>query len=79
MPTVLVHGKYAIYVYSADHRPVHCHVKWHIYEIKVILPDYDWVCLSKRQPNRAEIQGALDLVKGSKNEIGKIWRKFHGN
>lgn len=79
MPTVFLGGKFAIMVYTRDHRPVHCHVKWDEHEIKVELPSYTYKKLSSTSPTLGDITTAIELVKANRNKIGQTWRTIHGD
>lgn len=68
-----------IHVWPNDHRPIHCHVFFDGYEMRVFLPDYKVQIVSKKTPNVALIKKVIDIVKDNRGPIGREWRRFHGN
>lgn len=79
MSKIYGYGKFLIHVWPKDHLPVHCHVYVDEYEIKVFLPDYAFEVIGNKFPPIGLIKEVLELVKDSKNLIGKEWRRLHGN
>lgn len=76
---IVRYGQIHIYVFPDDHTPVHCHVYLpDDRHVKVTLPNYEIEVISGKF--RIDTINEIKLlVDKHKNEIGRMWRKYHGN
>ncbi len=73
-------GEFVIQVWPLDHLPVHCHVCiGESSEIKIFLPELSVQYVKGKPLSSRVIKEIIEIVKSHKYEIGKEWRRFHGN
>ena len=79
MASVFVRDGIVIHVFPNDHEPKHCHVFYKGSEYRVYFDGWVFEYKSGKKLNAPILRKILEVIMQGRNEIGKEWRKFHGN
>ncbi|NRA46540.1 MAG: DUF4160 domain-containing protein [Oligoflexales bacterium] len=79
MGKVLEQGPITICVWPNDHEPPHCHVFYNNSEYRVYFEGWVFEHEAGKKLNMPILRRIREVIINGKREIGREWRRFHGN